>query len=366
MPSDWRQEGRERLKELGEGNTLKLDEGENTVRVMPDKKDLLPDGRLGPKGIVSKPFREFGYHQDVGPDKLGLGCGIDSKGRGKCWLCQVKIPELEATGVSSKMAIADKIRRQDKLMIQASRVDPESKKFSTPKPWWSSLGTAASVGNRVFSRITSMRRDHVDPIKGHNLIIEATGSGMNRRYPNVDSDEDPMKVPTGVLALVKDLDSLVPKYDEEEQKRVYFGKPRRGEEETHSRPRQGQRREEPAPEDYEAGSEEQETTEEQYEEPLEETEEIVETEAEAEPEGDPDAEPQEYEAEAEPEGDPDAEPQEYDAEEEPVVEEEEPEPAPPPRRTAPPAKKTAPPAKRAAAPPPSKKSAPPAKKTVRR
>lgn len=229
MP-DWRTEGRERVKERGEGNTLKLTEGDNCIRVLPDKKDLTPEGKLGPKGVVHSPIREFRIHQQVGPDKAMVACGKDMKGGGDCWLCDKKIPELESKG---KDVQAKLIGPKEKFVVQATKFNPDTQKFQAPKPWWVSNGSGdpgrASTGSlaiRVYSKIVSSRKDFVDPIKGYNLNIERTGEGLKTRYPAVEGDESPSKIPLSILALVKDLDKLIPQYDEDEQKSAYFGRPK--------------------------------------------------------------------------------------------------------------------------------------------
>ena len=92
--ADWKKRAAERVKSLSEGNNLKLVSGENTIRVLPDKKDIMPDGRLNPKGMEHSPVREFRMHYKVGPDKQAVGCGKDVDGNGACWLCDKAIPTL--------------------------------------------------------------------------------------------------------------------------------------------------------------------------------------------------------------------------------------------------------------------------------
>src|SRR5438128_2051998 len=67
--SDWRDDAQQRVKDKKQGATMRLEVGSSCVRVLPNKKDLLPDGRLGPKGIKHRPYKEFRIHREVGPDK---------------------------------------------------------------------------------------------------------------------------------------------------------------------------------------------------------------------------------------------------------------------------------------------------------
>lgn len=344
--SDWRKEAQTRVKEKKQGNTQRLEQGNNCMRVLPSKKDIDANGRVNPKGISHKPYREFKIHRNVGPDKAMLTCGHDSEGKGKCWLCDVQIPELEASGNSVKKARAKEIGPQDQFLVIASRFDVESQTFSAPKPWWMSMGGGLTLGVRVFSKISSSRKDYVDPNKGYNLNIERVGEGLKTKYPEVEGDESPTKVPATVLAQIKDLDSVMIPYDAEEQKSAYFGRPRRDEEENGDRrERRGrdsgerEREKETAEDDEPASSEDEETPE---------------GEGEGEDEDTPEDAPEDAEDEETPEEE-DA-PAEDDAPEDEEYEPEpEEEPAPPPKKkapaAAPPPKKALPPKKQAAPPP---------------
>jgi hypothetical protein len=321
--ADWRSQGRDRVKEKSEGNTLKMLAGENCIRVLPDKKDFLPDGRLGPKGVIHPPIREFRIHSNVGPDSAMTGCGKNIAGVGSCWLCDVKIPELEASGNAQKRVVAGKIGYQEKLLVQASRFDPNTQKFQPPKAWWMGSGGGGSLAVRIYSKLTSSKKDYVDPDKGYNLNITRTGEGLKTRYPEIEGDESPSKVPLSVRLQIKDLDSLIPAYDEEDQKSRYFGRPRK-DEATDSEP------ESEATEETEQSSE-TEAVEEAGEGTIVEDEETPFEEA-----SDPEV------------------PEEYAPDEEPPAEEEEqepePEPEPEPARPAP--------SRRASPPPPTRRAAP--------
>lgn len=345
--SDWRSQGKDRVKEKSEGNTLKLREGDNCVRVLPDKKDLLPDGKLNPKGIQHSPIREFRIHQDVGPDKGMCACGKNIDGEGECWLCDVKVPDLEK---KNKTQLAVKLEAREKFVVQATRFDPDTRKFSVPKPWWVSSGSGipgksatGTLAVRIYSKLVSSKKDYVDPVKGYNINIERTGEGMKTRYPSVEGDESPMKVPLDILKQVKDLDKLIPQYDEDEQKSLYFGRPKEDEDEDKKPRRRGKPVEDAEDEDDDDESETEETESEEESE-AEAEEEAKETEEEE------DEEAAEEEAEEEEEEAEEAEEAEEVNEEE--EEEAEPEPEPEPKK---PATKKA--ATKKAAPPPATKKA---------
>lgn len=326
MPG-WRDEAQKRVKEKGEGAKIKINNGANCIRALPDKADIDKDGKVGPKGCIHKPYREFRMHYEVGPDKAALGCGIDISGEGECYLCSVKIPELEASNNPAKKELAKKIQAKEVFLMNACRFDPDTQKFSAAKPWTPSTGSGIpgrqgeSLAVRIFSRIAAGKKEYIDPNKGHNINITKTGEGLKTRYPEIEGDESPSKVPAEILKAMKSLDASVPVYDEEDMKAAYFGRPKKEDEES-------------APVDDE------ETTEETTEETVEETEPEPEVETE---ESQEETEPAEEEA-TETETDPEVE-EEYEAEPETEIEEEE--PAPPPRKVAPkpapaPAKKPVP------------------------
>ncbi len=340
MADDWKKDANKRIADKKQGTTLKLDDGDSCVRILPDKKDLLPDGRLGPKGIRHSPCREFRKHFNVGPDKLSVMCGIDIDGNGSCWLDNVKLPELESSANPAKKLRAEEMRPKEQFLVNASKFDADTQKFGMSKPWYPSTGSGipgrqgSSLAVRIHQKIASSKKDYVDPNKGYNINITKTGSGINTRYPDVEGDESPSKVPLEVLAAVKDLDSFIQLYDEEEMKAIYFGRPRGDDDddELKSRPRSSKPKpkpvedEEPDEDAPDADSEEEyaSDTEEEPEEAVEEEEE----EATEEPEevAEEEVEPDEELEEPEPEPD-----------------EEEPEPAPAPKKKAPaPAKKVAP------------------------
>jgi hypothetical protein len=282
----WRDEAAQRVKEKSEGNTLKLVEGDNCFRILPDKKDILPGGKMGPKGVQHAPYREFRMHRHVGPDDSTVPCGKDIKGEGDCWLDDIKIPELEQSDSEKKRLQAIKIQPQEQFIVNASRFDPDKQKFEKPKTWWISTGAGVpgkasqSLAVRIYSKLAQSKKDYVDPIKGYNLNISRTGQGLKTRYPEIEGDESPSRVPAEILAQVVDLDKSIPVYIESEQKAAYFGRPVEDEED--EKPKKGKKAAKAAPVDEdeeesdseELSEDEEELSDEEDEEELSEDEEL--------------------------------------------------------------------------------------------
>lgn len=379
--SDWREEAGRRAKEKGEGTTLTIDPGVVCLRICPDKKDLLPNGQVGPKGIVTPPFREFRVHRDVGPDDAFVACGKDINGKGKCYGCDRLIPTLLNSGSESKRVAASKMEAQEQLIVQVLKLDSDTQKFTKPKIWWVSTGSGIpgkqkdSLATRLLGKFKTSKRDLVDPTKGYNINVERTGTGMRTRWPGLDVDESPSKVPASLLALAVSLDTIVPQYDEEDFKNAYLGRPRKRREDKEAESTEEEENVDSADEEtgeveeeaYEEGEETLEETDQETEESLEESSD----EALEETDQDEFSDNEEVVEETE---EPLEEDLEEDLPEETDIEEPEPEPEPPPRRPAA-TKKAAPPAttkraptpattKRPAAPPPPavKKTAPAATK----
>ena len=346
----WKEKARERVKEKREGNSFKLNEGDNCLRVMPNKKAL----KALAKGEEPEyaPYIEFNIHRDVGPDHRMVACGKDVDGTGECWLCDKKIPELLASKVPSKKAMADSIRRREQFLVQASRFDLDTKKFMPPKPWWVSTGGRKSLSVHIQSLLTSSRRSFDDPKKGYNINIHRTGQGLATIYDMPDPDESPTKVPSNIIDMIKDLEEFVPQYDETEQKAAYMGRPSPREEARENaatgrngggrdRDRDRDRRrgraavdeeEEEEADEQEVDDDDEETSDEEDDVADSETEEETEADEEENPEDEPDEDDDEDEAEAD-EDDSEADDSDDDSAVEDEPEEEpEPEPEPPPKK----------------------------------
>src|SRR5579864_3254497 len=89
--SDYKSRARKRAQEMGSSIWYKLKEGTNTFRLLPTPGD--------------DPWLEYALHRDVGPKKQAVRCGKDPvTDKGECWLCDVKIPALQAKGQKKSAA----------------------------------------------------------------------------------------------------------------------------------------------------------------------------------------------------------------------------------------------------------------------
>ncbi len=270
MPS-WKDKARERVKAAKQGATFKLVEGSNCFRVLPNKK-----------GVNHAPYLEFRIHRNVGPDNTWVRCGKDIDGSGKCWMCDLKLPEMRKSANSAKRAKAEEMAPRDQFLVQVSSYDTELGKFAPPKPWWVPTGGSRSLGVALLSLLANSRRSYDDPIKGYNISIERTGTGFkDTRYGAMEPDEEPTKVPGSILAAMKELEELVAEYSAESQKAAFYG-----EKPTETPTRSSKRQEAEAEEEEEAEAEEEEEEEAEAEEEEEE-------EAEAEEEEEEEAEKKE-------------------------------------------------------------------------
>jgi len=213
--SDWRKEAAERYKEKQSKGRFKLQEGENTLRILP---------RVGTKK-PGAPFLEYRVHREVGPNKRFIRCGKTLHLDGDCWLCDKKIPELRDSGNKAKEQRAEALEAKEQFVVQVAKVDPDSGKMSGPFLWAVPTGGARSLAARLLGVLKSTKRDYVDPKKGYNLTIERTGTGMtDTQYGQPIPDDEPSKLPDKVLSAAKPFSALVAAYSESQQKAAYFGK----------------------------------------------------------------------------------------------------------------------------------------------
>jgi hypothetical protein len=255
----WKDDARERVKEKKQGATYKLTEGLNCFRILPNKK-----------GLDKPPYLEIFIHRDVGPDKGWCRCGKNIDGTGKCWICDSRIPSLMKSGSPQKRQRAEALARREQFIVQVSAYDPETKKFSSPKPFWPSTGGRQSLSVKILAKLASDRRSYDDPVKGYNMNVTRTGTGFkDTRYEMELPDDEPTKVPSWVLEASKPLEELVEEYSEKRQKTLYYGQ----EEPPSSSRRNYAEDEEPEneePEDEEPEDEEPEDEEPEDEEPEDE------------------------------------------------------------------------------------------------
>ena len=325
---DWREEARRRFKEKQQKGRYKLQEGENTIRILP---------RVGSKKSQA-PFFEYMVHREVGPNKRFVRCGKNLHGEGDCWLCDVKIPSLANSGETAKEKRAEALAAKEQFVVQVATIDADTGKMRGPYLWTVSTGGARSLAARLLGVLKSTKRDYVHPTKGYNLTIERTGTGKTDTvYGQPVADEDPSKVDPKILSKAKPFSALIPAYSEEQQKAAYFGRDEREEEEEEEEEteRKKGRKDEEEEEETEGEEEAEETTEEEEEEtpkkkkkkPAEEEEEPEEEEEEERPaKKKKKAEEEEEEEEPEPEEEEEEERPKKKSKKAEEEEEEEPEP----------------------------------------
>lgn len=208
--SDWKQQMKKDLKDWASSNNFKFSEGENVFRILPNKK-----------GLNFPPVFLYMAHPNVGKDSVFSRCGKNTKGEGHCWLCDEKIPTLLESPKAALRAAAEKMRPLRQVVLLAAPI--VEGKWRKPKPLLLTVAKKA-LGNRLLSFISTGTRAYDDPVKGYNLILERTGSGMGTTYGDLQSEENSTKVPSAVLALIKPLEELIESYSPDKQKQALYGK----------------------------------------------------------------------------------------------------------------------------------------------
>jgi len=113
----WKDEARTRVKTKQSGGKFKLAEGENILRILPNKQ-----------GDEFPPYAEFRAHREVGPDKRMIRCGISVMGKGKCWLCN-KLAEMQNSGNRAKIAAASSMSAVDQMAAQVAVLNQKTAKL---------------------------------------------------------------------------------------------------------------------------------------------------------------------------------------------------------------------------------------------
>src|ERR1035437_5060223 len=209
VENDWREEAAERFKEKQSKGRFKLGEGENTIRILP---------RVGSKKSQT-PFFEYLVHREVGPNKRFVRCGKTLHGDGDCWLCDVKVPDLQNSGNPNKQKLAASLQAKEQFVVQVAAIDTDSGKMRGPFLWTVPTGGARSLSARLLQVLKSTKRDYIDKENGYNLTIERTGTGkMDTIYGQIVADEESSEVPEKILNQSKPFSAYVPPYSEEQQK----------------------------------------------------------------------------------------------------------------------------------------------------
>ena len=190
IEKDWREEAAERFKEKQSKGRFKLGEGENTIRILP---------RVGSKKSQT-PFFEYLVHREVGPNKRFVRCGKTLHGDGDCWLCDVKVPDLQNSGNPNKQKLAASLQAKEQFVVQVAAIDTDSGKMRGPFLWTVPTGGARSLSARLLQVLKSTKRDYIDKENGYNLTIERTGTGkMDTIYGQIVADEESSEVPEKIL-----------------------------------------------------------------------------------------------------------------------------------------------------------------------
>ena len=216
---NWRSRMQQRVRGKKEGSRFTLNEGDNTFRILPNKQ-----------GTDYAPCIEFRVHWNVGPEEVMTTCGKDIDGNGDCWLCDTKIPELEKSQDPKRRMQADNIGYEERLLMLVSRIDPDTGRFSLPKPLTlSSGGGAKSLSTMLQTLLSKTNRSYDDPVRGYNITVNRTGTRLKTVWDPPVPDEKPSKVPQAVLDAIKPLDSFINAYGEKTQQDAYFGRKKEAE-----------------------------------------------------------------------------------------------------------------------------------------
>lgn len=213
----WKDEYKTYLKGKAEGNTFKLSDGENVIRILPNVHALK-------SGNYEKyePAFVFKTHPAVGPNKRFAVCGRDRHGMGDCWLCDKKIPALLASKKQGLIAKANDMTARDQALFQIASIDDGV--WKGPKPFYVTIGRKRAFGNRLLMHLTMSARPYDDPTKGRNLILSKTGQGLQTEYGDIQSEDAPSSVPQAILAKLKPFSELVKSYSQETQTALYEGR----------------------------------------------------------------------------------------------------------------------------------------------
>ena len=209
---DYRSRARSQRQDKLEGNRFKLEQGINVFRILKTPEDK---ARHSPDVWI-----EYRMHSDVGPKARFVRCGKSMSGKGRCWLCDVKIPKLQAKGRSSEAAAME---AKPQLGIQVARVDKDTGKMRGPKLYSMNNGGPKSMAYKLQG-IIQADKDYLSHKKGYNLTVERVGKGKtDTTYSDPRPDDEPSKVPKSILEKLKPFVDVIPTYDEEYMKAAYYG-----------------------------------------------------------------------------------------------------------------------------------------------
>jgi len=200
-------------KQIETGGRFKPGEGQHTVRIL----ETPPDKERDSPAL----YLEYQTHNNVGPNNRFCRCGNEPGESGKCWLCK-KRDQLEKKG---KTKSAAKLAPQLKLVVQVAVLDQDLDQMVGPLLWEMSSGKSAdAIGYKIRGVISSDRRNYTDHKRGYNLHFTRTGQMLKTKWSDLDHDDEPSKVSSGILKQLKPfVDTGMPTYDEQWQKDCYYG-----------------------------------------------------------------------------------------------------------------------------------------------
>jgi hypothetical protein len=169
-----------------------------------------------PKGTNSPSvWIQYQMHENVGPEKQFLRCGINPEtGKGKCLVENKIIPRLKKRGFESRAAA---LEPKVQVSIQISVVD-DNDNWSDPIL----VTPPKKMADQIIGQIIpNKRKDYLDHKKGYCLSVTRTGTTKNdTRYGMLEADDESTRVPKSVLEKLKPFEDLkeLRKYDEERMK----------------------------------------------------------------------------------------------------------------------------------------------------
>jgi hypothetical protein len=211
----FKERAKQRAKALAAGDRFKLKEDENFLRILPT-----PESEDGAEDDVCY---EIAMHSDLGPEGKGFqACGhpVATPDEGTCYACDKYIPRLLAQGNSET---AKEIRAKPLQVFQVLAVEEQDGKNRYTGPHFWMVGGA--VGRNLLVLLGSGKRDITDPVKGYTFSITRTGSGKDTRYSAPILDEEPSKIPSKYVEMLKPFLSLteLPVYSEQAMKDAIKG-----------------------------------------------------------------------------------------------------------------------------------------------
>lgn len=193
-------------KQIETGGRFKPPEGKSEIRIL----ETPPDRERDSPAL----YMEYFVHRNVGPNKRFCMCG-NKPGQTKhkrCWLCKKK-KKYETS-------------KQQELAVQVAVKDQDLDELVGPLVWQMGVGKSAdAMGYKIKGVISSDRRNYTDHKRGYNLHFKRTGLGLKTKWSDIDHDDEPSRVPKGILKQLKPfVDTGIPQYDEQWQKDCYYGR----------------------------------------------------------------------------------------------------------------------------------------------